>query len=81
MLAQVHWTRAALEGLVRDARAGAHKYYGVADGHLFAALNTLPLLRRDSGGSAGGGGVGRARSERWAVAAIGDARDPVAGAW
>ena len=79
---QVRWTRAAVEGLVRDVRAGAVKYYGAADAHLFAALNALPLLRASSGGrSGGGGGVGRARSERWAVAAIGDARNEVAGAW
>jgi hypothetical protein len=37
----VTWTRSEIEELVRDSRAGEHKYCGVADSHLFQALSLV----------------------------------------
>lgn len=74
------WTRGALEALVRDARAGAHKFYGTADSHLFAALHTLHRVPSTAAGEARRRLPGL-RGKRVAVVSIGCASDSISGAW
>ena len=76
----VTWTRSEIEELVRDARAGAHKYYGVADSHLFRALSLVGAkwsrdthTRKLVSGHLSG--------KKVAVISIGHAADKTSGAW
>lgn len=71
---EVKWTRSEIETLVRDARAGAHKYYGLVDSHLFTAMSVIP--RRPSMA-----GNGLLQDKRVAIISIGYADDRCSGAW
>ena len=71
---EVKWSRSEIEALVRDARAGALKYYGLVDSHLLTAMSVMP--RRPSMA-----GNGLLQDKRVAVISIGYADERCSGAW
>jgi len=70
---EVTWSRGAIEGQVRDARAGALKFYGSGDAHLYAAIEALLHASWKGGGVLAGRKV--------AVFGIGCSTNPSSAAW